>query len=306
MSYFKRCVFSLYCALCLAMGAVVAAEESLPRVSAKHPGLTTGILREAQLGELPEGGLLRVGDWTLTEAMVKERMSTLPEPMQKQSENYLFIIVEGMATEEILTREAAGDAATPPTEAELRKLTQTYFEKVVGEVSVSPEEIQIFYDENKELFTDRGFDEVKSAVEGHLKQTKQEEAWEEHIGGMGLRVPIIANASWVEEQARRLKDNPVDRARTGGKPTLANFSADWCAPCRALKPTLISLQERYGEKVSFVLQNVDEDPFLAHRFSASSVPLLIFYDKDGNEKHRSTGVMTEEEILQQFKILGVE
>jgi thiol-disulfide isomerase/thioredoxin len=43
-------------------------------------------------------------------------------------------------------------------------------------------------------------------------------------------------------------------------PTLIDFWAEWCAPCRQIKPILDDLAVRYDGKVKIVKLNVDENP----------------------------------------------
>jgi len=65
--------------------------------------------------------------------------------------------------------------------------------------------------------------------------------------------------------------------------------ADWCGPCRMLKPILAELEEEYPE-VKFCKINVDEDmePVMAYR--VVSIPAFIFF-KDGEEVARKVGVL---------------
>ena len=49
------------------------------------------------------------------------------------------------------------------------------------------------------------------------------------------------SASWAREQAVLAKDNPVDKARASGKPSLVDFGAKGCIPCDMLAPILEAL-----------------------------------------------------------------
>ena len=73
------------------------------------------------------------------------------------------------------------------------------------------------------------------------------------------------------------------------KPTLLDFSATWCGPCRMQKPILEELEKKYGDKVEFKVIDVDENQELASKYSIHAVPTLIIL-KDGVEAKRFMGV----------------
>lgn len=64
------------------------------------------------------------------------------------------------------------------------------------------------------------------------------------------------------------------------KPVLVDFSAAWCAPCRAVDPIVSELAKEYNGKVEFAKVNVDEAPFVASSYGIMSIPALIIF-KDG-------------------------
>lgn len=77
-------------------------------------------------------------------------------------------------------------------------------------------------------------------------------------------------------------------------PTLVDFYAEWCSPCRALSPTLDELA-RETTDAQIVKVNVDENPELAARYGVSSIPSLAVF-KDGQITARHSGLASKAEL----------
>lgn len=78
------------------------------------------------------------------------------------------------------------------------------------------------------------------------------------------------------------------------QPVLVDFYADWCGPCRMLRPTLEELSEERTD-VKFAAINIDENPDLADDFDISSIPCVILF-KNGAEADRSVGLVPKEAL----------
>lgn len=90
------------------------------------------------------------------------------------------------------------------------------------------------------------------------------------------------------------KNNFEEEVLKSGKKVLVDFYANWCGPCKMLKPVLDSVAEEHDD-VKLVSINVDEAESLAMTYGISSIPCLIKF-KNGIEVDRSIGFKSKEEI----------
>ncbi len=78
-------------------------------------------------------------------------------------------------------------------------------------------------------------------------------------------------------------------------PLLVVFWAGWCAPCRALAPTVDALALAQGERLKVAKIDVDDHSELVERFDAKSIPTLLLF-RNGTLADRLTGAVPYEEL----------
>lgn len=290
----------------IALGTMAAADPAA-RIDDLYPGLTDGALSLATQGELSEGVLLKAMDVEITSVELDEELAKAPMDVAEQLEKNKLFVLDNLATRELLLQSAReaqqGDSAGETPE---KDLIQRYLDTVVADVQVTDDEVAQFYADNKDMCGGASLDEVKGQLKDYVLGEKKQNAVTEHIRTFGERIPIVLAASWVEEQAKLAQDNPVDKARASGKPSLVDFGSTGCRPCDMMAPILEALKTKYEGKANVLFVHVRDEQILASRYGIRSIPVQVFFDKAGKEVYRHTGFYPQEEVEKRMKDMGVE
>jgi len=90
----------------------------------------------------------------------------------------------------------------------------------------------------------------------------------------------------------------------GNKPVLVDFSAEWCGPCKMMKPILEELRQRLGDKIRIIKIDIDRSPAVSSVYNIQGVPTLILF-QNGNTLWRQAGVVQTnqlERIINQYLV----
>lgn len=303
----KQWTVTALAGLLTGLAALLAAAQTAHAKTVKdlYPLLSDRFIKSAKLTALGDDLILKTDTgivlaWTgMAQALEKH------DPRLKdQLENNLIFLAEQEILTLILEDEVKKSGLADGKSVTQEQIT-AYLQSKVGDQTVSDKEAKTFYDENKEMVGGMPFDQVSDSIKKFLLENKQQTAVRTHIHDLGQRHQIRINEKWMDVQYKKMTDNPVDKARLSGKPTMVEFGADGCVPCDMMQPILDKLKKKFPDTLNIVFLHVRENQVLAGRYGIQSIPVQAFFDADGKEVSRHTGFYPEEEVMTQLKKMGV-
>jgi len=100
---------------------------------------------------------------------------------------------------------------------------------------------------------------------------------------MGANTPDVNDTNFEAEVLK--SDTPV----------LVDFWAEWCAPCKALAPTIEAVAKDYLGKAKVVKLNVDQNIATSSRYNIKGIPTLLLF-KSGMVREQIVGTTGKEAI----------
>ena len=83
-------------------------------------------------------------------------------------------------------------------------------------------------------------------------------------------------------------------------PTIVDFWAEWCGPCKQIGPVLEEISDEMKDKVIIAKHNIDEEPNTPTKYGVRGIPTMLLF-KDGQLKATKVGATTKSNIISWIK-----
>jgi thioredoxin len=126
------------------------------------------------------------------------------------------------------------------------------------------------------------------------------EVYEMNGGMMKWRAANLPETREVTTASTGISKQQFDNLLVTDKLVLIDYYADWCAPCKKMKPYLDEISRDMADKVVVVRINADESQALCKELKIDALPVLQIY-KNKTLIWANTGFIEKEEVLKQLK-----
>ena len=102
------------------------------------------------------------------------------------------------------------------------------------------------------------------------------------------------------DKVKQVNDAEFATLIGSNQPSLVDFWAPWCGPCKAIGPVIEDLADEYAGKVTVAKMNVDDNPVTPGKFGIRAIPTLILF-KNGQVVDQITGAVGKSQLVDLIK-----
>tara|TARA_Y100000590_G_scaffold468969_1_gene654153 strand:+ start:934 stop:1254 length:321 start_codon:yes stop_codon:yes gene_type:complete len=84
------------------------------------------------------------------------------------------------------------------------------------------------------------------------------------------------------------------------KPTLVDFWAEWCAPCKQVEPLLEEISNEMTDQLVIAKHNIDEEPNTPTKYGVRGIPTMLLFS-NGELKATRVGASSKSSIVEWIK-----
>ena len=84
------------------------------------------------------------------------------------------------------------------------------------------------------------------------------------------------------------------------KPTLVDFWAEWCGPCKQVGPILEEISNEMSSEIFIAKHNIEDHPKQPTKYGVRGIPTMLLF-KDGELKATKVGATTKSNIVSWMK-----
>jgi thioredoxin 1 len=95
-------------------------------------------------------------------------------------------------------------------------------------------------------------------------------------------------------------DNFTTEVMESELPTLVDFWAEWCGPCKMMQPSIEKIAGKYVGKLKVCKAKIDDNNKATSKFNISSIPSIIIIDK-GEVTYQCTGLKSEDSLMKEVE-----
>ena len=139
-----------------------------------------------------------------------------------------------------------------------------------------------------------------SAAADKMRAEGFKEVYEMEGGLMKWRAANLPETTNGEATPKGLNKQQFDALLETNKLVLVDFYADWCAPCKKMKPYIDEISKEMADKVLVVSINTDENQALCKELNIDAIPVLQIY-KAKSLVWSNTGFIEKKAVVTQLQ-----